>query len=78
MNTPKFFRGRPIIQPGETYEIEGVSYKVITATSHIIGEDANGLQMTEPLFWLDNVETKERIYMGRKELESKFVDPNTE
>lgn len=74
MNKPKFFRGRPIIQPGEAYEIEGVLYKVLTATSQIIGEDVNGLAMTEPVYWLDNVETNERVYMRKSELESKFKD----
>lgn len=74
MNKPKFFRGRPIIQPGETYEIEGVLYKVLTATSQIVGEDVNGLAMTEPVYWLDNVETNERVYMRKSELESKFKD----
>ncbi|HHW36789.1 MAG TPA: hypothetical protein GXX18_06050 [Bacillales bacterium] len=74
MSKPNFFRGRSIIQPGETYEIEGIPNKVITATSHIIGEDANGLIMTEPVFWLDNLETNERIFIRKKELESKFQD----
>lgn len=74
MNKPKFFRGRPIIQPGETYEIDGVLHKVITATSRIIGENANGLKMTEPVYWLDNLQTNERLYIGKKELESKFKE----
>lgn len=71
---PKFFKGRPIIQPGETYKIDGVLHKVITATSHIIDVSADCIGMTEPLFWLDNLETNERVYMGEKELQSKFKD----
>lgn len=71
---PKFFRGRPIIQPGETYKVDGVLHKVITATSHIIGTNTDGIGLTEPLYWLDNLETKERVYMGKKELQSKFKD----
>ena len=74
MNKVKFFRGRPIIQIGETYEVDGVAYKVITATSTIIGETRNGIGMTEPLYWLDNVKTGERVYMPEKELRSKFKE----
>lgn len=74
MSEPKFFRGRPIIQPGETYKIDGVPHKVITATSHIISGNADAIELTEPLYWLDNLETNERIYIGKTELESKFKD----
>lgn len=72
MKKPNFFRGRPIIQPGETYEIDGTPHKVITATSRIIGESSNRLAMTEPVYWLNNLGSNERIYMTKKELESKF------
>ena len=78
MNKPKFFRGRPIIQPGETYEVDGVNYKVITATSTIIGETRNGISMTESLYWLDDVKTGERVYMPQGELESKFKEEEDE
>ncbi|MEK3976078.1 hypothetical protein [Psychrobacillus sp. FSL K6-1267] len=71
---PKFFRGNPIIQPGETYKIDGELHKVITATSHIVDSNADSIGMTEPLFWLDNLETNERVYIGEKELQSKFKD----
>lgn len=74
MNKPRFFRGRPIIQPGETYEIEGVPHKIITATSTIVGKNSDGLVMTEPVYWLDNLQTNERLYIGKKELESKFKE----
>lgn len=74
MKKPKFYRGRPIIQPGEIYEIDGVDYKVITATSEIIADNPDGLTMTELVYWLDNVETKERKYMWKSELESKFKE----
>ena len=76
MNKPKFFKGRPIIQPGETYEIDGVLFKVITATSEIVGENQDQLNMTELVYWLDNVETNERVYMRKSELESKFNEIN--
>ncbi|MFJ7916622.1 MULTISPECIES: hypothetical protein [unclassified Lysinibacillus] len=72
MKKPKFYNGRPIIQPGEIYEVDGIDYKVITATSEIIADNADGLTMTELVYWLDNVETKERSYMWKSELESKF------
>ncbi|MFJ3390516.1 hypothetical protein [Lysinibacillus sp. NPDC086135] len=74
MKKPKFYNGRPIIQPGEIYEVDGIDYKVITATSEIIADNADGLTMTELVYWLDNVETKERSYMWKSELESKFKD----
>lgn len=73
MNKPDFFRGRPIIQPGETYEIDGIPHKVITATSTMIDVNSTRITMTEPVYWLDNLETNERIYVGEKELESKFI-----
>lgn len=72
LKKPNFFRGRPIIQPGETYEIDGTLHKVITATSRIIGEGSDSLAMTEPVYWLDNLLSNERVYMTKKELESKF------
>ena len=74
MKKPKFYNGRPIIQPGEIYEIDGIDYKVITATSEIIADNPDGLTMTELVYWLDNVETKERKYMWKSELVSKFKD----
>ncbi len=74
MKKPKFYNGRPIINPGEIYEIDGVDYKVITATSEIIDDSPNGLSMTELVYWLDNVETKERTYMRKSELVSKFKE----
>ena len=74
MKKPKFYNGRPIIQPGEIYEIDGVDYKVITATSEIIADNPDGLTMTELVYQLDNVETIERSYMWKFELESKFKD----
>jgi hypothetical protein len=74
---PKFFRGRPIIQPGEIYDIDGIAYKVITATSSILDDRPLTLKLSEPVFWLDNVETKERIYIGQKELQAKFKDIST-
>ena len=74
MSKPKFFKGRPIIQPGETYEIEGIPHKVITATTQTIGESANSLIMTEPIYWLDNLETNERIFINEKELQGKFTE----
>jgi hypothetical protein len=76
MNEPKFFRGRPIIQIGETYEVDGTPHTVVTATSHIIGATEDGIELTEPLYWLDNLSTNERVYMGKEELESKFKDIN--
>lgn len=69
---PKIFR--PILQPGETYELDGVPYKLITATSHMIGASADGIGLSEPLYWLDNLETNERVYMGEKELEAKLLE----
>lgn len=74
MNRPKFFRGNPIIQIGETYEVDGTPHKVITATSHILDVNDDGVGLTEPLYWLDNLETNERVFMGEKELKSKFKD----
>ena len=74
MKKPKFYNGRPIIQPGEIYEIDGIDYKVITATSEIIADNSDGLAMTELVYWLDNVETKERSYMRKSELVSKFEE----
>ena len=74
MKKPKFYNGRPIIQPGEIYEIDGIDYKVITATSEIIADNPDGLTMTELVYWLDNVETKERKYMWKSELVSKFKE----
>ncbi|KEF40130.1 hypothetical protein M670_00146 [Schinkia azotoformans MEV2011] len=74
MSKPKFFRGKPIIQPGETYEIEGVSYEVITSTTQIVGVVANDLVLMEPEFWLENLETNERIYIKEKELQAKFTE----
>ncbi|MFY0521416.1 hypothetical protein ACOMCU_26905 [Lysinibacillus sp. UGB7] len=74
MKKPKFHNGRPIIQPGEIYEIDGTDYKVITATSEIIDDNPNGLSMTELVYWLVNVETKERKYMKKSELVTKFKD----
>lgn len=50
MKKPKFYNGRPIIQPGEIYEIDGVDYKVITATSEIIADNPDGLTMTELVY----------------------------
>ncbi|MGY3186467.1 hypothetical protein [Lysinibacillus sp. TE18511] len=74
MKKPKFYNGRPIIQPGEIYEIDGIDYKVITATSEIIADNPDGLTMTELVYWLDNAETKERKYMRKSELVSKFKE----
>jgi hypothetical protein len=74
MNKPKFFRGNPIIQPGEIYVIEGTPYKVITATSRIVGENKDSLEMTELIYWIDNTETNERLFMVESELESKFSE----
>ncbi|MBG9479397.1 hypothetical protein [Lysinibacillus sphaericus] len=74
MKKPKFYNGRPIIQPGEVYEIDGIDYKVITGTSEIINDNQDVVGMTELVWWLENVETKERSYMRKSELESKFKD----
>ena len=71
---PKFFRGKPIIKPGETYEIDGILYKVITATSSIVDDQRDNLKITELIYWLDNVKTNERSYMSESELESKFKE----
>lgn len=69
---PKFHRGRPIIQPGETYEIDGVPHTVVTATSEIIAASGDNVAMTDLVFWLDNLSTGKRIQMPKKELEEKF------
>lgn len=74
MKKPKFYNGRPIISPGEIYEIDGVDYKVITGTSEIISDNQDVIGLKEIVWWLDNVETKERSYMRNSELVSKFKD----
>lgn len=61
-----------IIQPGDIYEIDGVPYEVITATSEIIGEHKDELAMSELVFWLDNLETNERVYLTENELRGKI------
>lgn len=74
MRKPKFHLGNPIFQVGETYDIKGVGYTVVTATTHIVGEGEDGIDMTEPLYWLDNENTGERIYLGRKDLRTQFSE----
>jgi hypothetical protein len=74
MIKPKFYRGRPILRPGETYDINGVAHKVITATARTLEDDAHGIEITNPLYWLDNLETNERICMSEEELGSEFTD----
>lgn len=74
MKQPTFFKGRPIIQPGEVYEIDGVDFKVITATSKILEDGPLGLKMSHPVFHLENVETKEMVYIPEKELQGKFTE----
>ncbi|QJI52368.1 hypothetical protein [Psychrobacillus phage Perkons] len=70
----KFYKGRAIIQPFETYDIEGVDYKIISATSEIIGESKGGIGLTELVFLLENTETEERWYMKESELQKKFIE----
>ncbi|MGE8037846.1 hypothetical protein [Lysinibacillus sp. NPDC093692] len=74
MKKPKFYNGRPIINPGEIYEIDGIDYKVITGTSEIISDNQDVIGMKEIVWWLDNIKTKERSYMRNSELVSKFKD----
>lgn len=61
-----------IIQPGDIYKIDGVPHQVITATSEIIGEHKDELAMSELVFWLDNLETNERVYLTENELWGKI------
>lgn len=72
MNKQTFLRGRPIIQPGEVYEINGSNYEVITATSDIVGVRPGAITLTGPVFWLRDIETDERVYMTEKELQEKI------
>lgn len=71
---PKYFRGRPIIQPGEVYEIDGIAYKVITAVAEMGGEKAGSIRMSRPVFVLENVATRERVYIGERALQAKFKE----
>lgn len=72
--TPNFYKGRPILQPGETYLVDGEPLTVITATVAIVSEEADSIRMTEEIFWLEHQETGERTNMKRSELESKFKE----
>lgn len=72
ISKPKFHNGRPIFQPGETYEINGLAYEVITAITQFLGESEDDIKMTELIFILESVETKERICMSKTELEAVF------
>lgn len=73
VSKPKFFGDRPIIQPGKVYEIAGVNYECLTATTDIIKVSDSGIRMTRPVYWFENIETGERLYLTEKELRKKFV-----
>lgn len=74
MRKPKFYLGRAVICPGEMYDIDGVNYKIVTATTNLMGEDREGLLLSDLVYYLENIETKELSQMSESELRSKFVD----
>lgn len=71
---PKFYRGRPIIQPGETYLLDGIAYIVVTATAGIIGSSGARITLSNPEFTLENTATSERLYMRESDLQAKFKE----
>ncbi|MFS0784758.1 hypothetical protein [Bacillus sp. 1P06AnD] len=73
MTKPRMLNGKPFIQIGEVYEIKGVLHKVITATTKIMDARADSVAMTEHVYWLDNLETNERLYIGETELKAMFI-----
>lgn len=57
MEAIKTHNNRLIIQIGETYNLEGKQYIVVTATTKIVDGGADSLHTTEMLYWLKDVET---------------------
>lgn len=71
---PKFYKSRPIINPGETYEIDDRPYKVITAVAGMQGVSGDAISLSRLTYILEDVETDERVRIGERELLDKFKD----
>ncbi len=61
-------RNNLIIQIGWVYTYESRDYKVLTATSEMLGDSGHTLNLTEPVYWLEDIETKEVIFVPEKVL----------
>lgn len=71
---PKFYKGRPIINPGETYSIDEKPYKVITAVADMQGVSGDAISLSRLVYILEDVKTGERVQIGERELYAKFTD----
>lgn len=61
-------RNHLIIQIGWVYTYRDRDYKVLTATSEILGDNGHTINLTEFVYWLEDTETKEIIHVPEKVL----------
>lgn len=64
---------KPIIQPGETYDIDGKPYLVVTATAGIGKVSGDSISLSRLVYILEDVQTGERMQIGEQELHAKFA-----
>lgn len=65
-----------IIQIGDTYTLSDGVYKVLTATSKMLGASASTLYLGKKIYHMENVETKEIKYIPISELEKELPKYN--
>ncbi|MBY0222325.1 hypothetical protein [Sporosarcina aquimarina] len=69
---PKIHKGRPIIQPGETYDIDGKLNEVVTGVAGNGKVRGDSISLSQLVYILEDVQTGERMQIGEKELHAKL------